>query len=63
MGDSHLDVDDADPFMVILAAADFAVQSMYNRTKEKNPGQLVFGRDMILPIIHVADWRYIRQHK
>ena len=63
MGDSHLDVDDADPFMVILAAADFAVQSMYHRTKEKNPGQLVFGRDMILPIIHVADWRYIRQHK
>ena len=35
----------------------------YQRTKVKSPGQLVFGQDMILPINHVADWRYIRQHK
>ena len=49
--------------MAILAAAAFAVQSTYHRTKEKSPGQLVFGRDMILPINCVADWRYIRQQK
>ena len=49
--------------MTILAAAAFAVQSTYHRTKEKSPGQLVFGRDMILPINHAADWRYIRQRK
>ena len=32
-------------------------------TKDKSPGHLVFGRDTIPPINHVADWRYICQHK
>ena len=49
--------------MEILAAEAFTVRSTYHRTKEKNPRQLVFGIDMILPINHVADWRYIHQHK
>ena len=56
-------VDDADPFIGILAAADFAVRSTYHRWKGKIPGQLVFGMYIILPINHVADWRYIRQRK
>ena len=49
--------------MGILAALAFAVQSIYHKNKDKSPGQLVFGRDMILPINHVAYWRYIRQRK
>ena len=52
-------VDDADPFMGILDTAAFAVQSTYHNKKYKILGQLVFGRDMILTINHVADWRYI----
>ena len=56
-------VEDADPFMEKLAAAAFAVRYTYDRTKEKIPVQLAFGRDMILPINHVADWRYICQRK
>ena len=48
-------VDNADPFMGILAGAAFAVQYTYHRTKDKISGQLVFGRDMILSINHVAD--------
>ena len=31
--------------------------------KEKILGQIVFGREMILPTNHVADWMYIYQHK
>ena len=54
---------DTDLFMGILAAAAFAVRSTYHRTKEKIPGQLFFGRDMILRINHVADQGYIRQRK
>jgi hypothetical protein len=27
------------------------------------PVQLVFRRDMIWDIAHVADWQYIKQHK
>ena len=29
----------------------------------KSPSHLVFGREMILPIKRVEDWRYIRQRK
>ena len=56
-------VDDADLWMGILAAEAFAVQSTRNRTKNKIPGKIVFCRDMILPINHVADWRYIHHYK
>ena len=56
-------VDDTDPLMRILAAADFAVQNKYHRTKQKIPGQLFFGQDMVLPINHIANWRYIHQQK
>ena len=54
-------VDYADPWMGILAAADFAVRSTYHRTKGKSLVQLLFGQDMILPINHIYNWRYIRQ--
>ena len=30
---------------------------------QKSPGQLVFGRDMILNIKHQANWEYIRKRK
>ena len=53
---------DSDPWMVILAAASFAVRAIYHRTK-KIPGQLVFVRDMILQINYIANWRLIRQRK
>ena len=56
-------VDDADLWMGIIAAAYFAVRSTYHTTKGKSPGQLFFGRDMILPINHEAGWRYIFLHK
>ena len=29
----------------------------------KSPGRIVFGQEIILPINHVADWRYMRQSK
>ena len=36
-------VDDADPWMKILAAAAFAVRSTYHCVRGKIPGELVFG--------------------
>ena len=56
-------VNDADPWMIILTAESVAVRSMYHSVKVKIPGQLVFGREMILPIKHVSNWSYIRQRK
>jgi hypothetical protein len=46
-----------------LSATAFAVRSTYHTTLKKSPGQLVFGRDMIFNIKHVANWEYIRQNK
>ena len=56
-------VDDYDAWMGILAASDFVAQITYHQTKQKSPGQLVFGLDMILTINHISNWRYIRQRK
>ena len=49
--------------MGLLSAAAFAVRSTYHTTKDKNPGELVFGQDMILPINHVVERKYGRQRK
>ena len=48
-------VDKNDPYMGILAAAEFVIRSTNNRQKYYSPGQLIFGRDMILPIKHRVD--------
>ena len=56
-------VDDAYPWMGILAKAAFRVRSTYHRDKQNVPGQLVFGRDMILPKTYLEYCRYIHQRK
>ena len=56
-------VDNTDPWMGILAAAAFVVRSTYHHVKGKSLGQLVFGWDMILPIVYVLNWRCIYQRK
>ena len=52
-----------DPWKGVLSATAFAVRSTYHTTLKKTPGQLVFGRDMIFNIKHVANWEYIRANK
>ena len=49
--------------MGILAKSAFMVQITYHRTKQKIPVQLIFGRDMIIPINYIENFRYIRQRK
>ena len=56
-------MDDTDPWMGILASEAFAVRCTDHRTMVKSPGRIVFGQEIILPINHVADWRYMRQSK
>ena len=45
-------LDSDDPWSGILAAALFA----YHTTLHAMPGQLVFGRDMMLNTQYLADW-------
>jgi hypothetical protein len=39
-----------------LSSAAYAIRSTFHTTLKATPGQLVFGRDMVLPINFIADW-------
>jgi hypothetical protein len=56
-------MDDDNPWKGILSATAFAVRSTFHTTLKNTPGQLVFGRDMILNVKHEANWEFIRQRK
>ena len=56
-------VDKNYPWTGILAAAAFEICSTTSRQKGYGPGQLIFGRDMILPKKHSVDWKFIRKIK
>ena len=57
----YLDSDDL--WSGILAAAAFAMCSTYHTTLHVMPGQLIFGRDMILNMQYLADWTAIKARK
>ena len=59
--ENYLDQDD--PWLGILAATAFAVRSTFHTTLQATPGQLVFGRDLILNCEHIADWQAIKKRK
>ena len=56
-------IDKDDPCKGILSAAAFAIPYIFLATDDKSPGQLVFGRDIILEITHVENWKSISQQK
>ena len=49
-------VDKDDSWSRILSAAAFVIISTTDRLKAYIPGQLIFGRDIILPIKRTMDW-------
>ena len=56
-------LDEHELFNEYLDAAAYAIRSTYHTTHEASPGQLVFGRDMILPHRFLADWALIAKRK
>ena len=56
-------LDKDDPWKGTLSAVAFAVRATIHITLQKTPAQLVFGRDMILNVNHVANWEHIKQRK
>ena len=52
-----------DPWAVYLASVAWAIRSTQHTVLEATPGQLVFGRDMVLPIQFQADWACIKLRK
>ena len=57
------ELDERDPFGPFLAAAAYAIRSTFHITLRASPGQLVFGRDMFLPLAFKADWAMIHARK
>ena len=57
------ELDEQRPFDEFITAAAFAIRSTYHTTLEATPAQLVFGRDMILPITFKANWDMIRRKR
>ena len=49
-----------EPFLTAVA---YAIRSTYHTTLQYTPGQLVFGRDMLLPIRFKTDWALVAQRK
>jgi hypothetical protein len=46
-----------------LSSVAYAIRSTFHTTLKESPGQLVFGRDMVLPITFVAGWGAIEQQR
>jgi len=57
------DLDDDHPFDEFLNAAAWALRSTYHTVLNATPGQLVYGRDMLLPVQYKADWAAIALKK
>ena len=52
---TQIDEDEVDPFYEYLTAVSYTIRSSYH--------QLVFGRDMFLPVSTDIDWNAIRANK
>ena len=59
----ELELDPVRPWDRFLSMVAFAVRSTYHTTLEATPGQLVFGRDMLLPVKFKYDWAEIRRKR
>ena len=57
------ELDAHNPFEPFLTATAYAIRSTFHTTLKATPGQLVFGRDMLLPIQFKADWAQIALRK
>jgi hypothetical protein len=48
-------MDEKDPWGPFLASAAYAIRSTFHTTLKATPGQLVFGRGVVLPVKFIAD--------
>jgi hypothetical protein len=56
-------LDPLEPWRRFRSAAAFAIQSTYRTTLEATPAQLVYRRDMFLPIKFNTDWAELRMKR
>ena len=58
-----LNEQDTDPFKEYLAAAAYSIRCSYHQTHNHSPTQLVFDRDMFMPVDAEIDWEKIQQRR
>jgi hypothetical protein len=56
-------MDENDPCGPFLSSVAYTIRSTFHTTLKATPGQLVFGRDMVLPIKSMAYWGAIEQQR
>eukprot|EP00957_Ditylum_brightwellii_P168308 12812184-Ditylum_brightwellii.AAC.1 len=56
-----VELDPKDPWSRILSAVMFALWSTIHTTHKATPMQLVFGRDSMLNVTHLANWHFIQE--
>jgi len=61
--DKEIDSSAADPFEEYLAQAAYAIRSGFHATHGYSPGELVFGRNMFLPVDTTVDWEKVKDRK
>ena len=54
------ELDEQNPWDEFLSSAAFAIRSTHHMVLGASPAQLVFNRDMFLPVKYVADWTRIQ---
>ena len=54
---------DDDPFEEYLTAAAFSIRAAFHQTHGHSPAQMVFGRDMFMPVSADIDWEQIKIRK
>jgi hypothetical protein len=57
------EMDEKDPWLPFFASAAYLIRSTFHTILKATPGQLVFGREMVLPIKFMADWGSIEQQR
>jgi hypothetical protein len=48
------EMDEKDPWGPFLSSAEYAIRSIFHTTLKATPGQLVFGRYMVLPVMLIV---------
>jgi len=52
-----------DPWAGLMAAIAFAIRSSWHASMRATPGQLAFGRDMMLNVRHLANWHCMQSRR
>lgn len=61
--EKEIDSNEADPFEEYLAQAAYAIRCGFHATHGRSPAELVFGRNMFLPVESPVDWEKLKDRK